>query len=241
MRENGLVDAFRFLDDLPVTGEEACPYLPDQQASYRAFSSGSMAPAAYHELMNRRFRRSGESFYEPVCRLCEACQPIRVPVRTFAPTRSQRRVWRRNQDLVVTVQTAEYTGEKFALYRRYAAEWHGKAEVSEGDFKAFLVESPVATVEFLYRDGEGRLVAAGVCDVCRASLSSVYFYFDPDSTKRSLGTYGAMAEIAWARERGIPYYYLGYWVEGSAAMAYKSRFGPHELLVDGVWVSKTGE
>jgi len=104
------------------------------------------------------------------------------------------------------------------------------------EYERFLYESPVETIECCYRDAGGRLLAVGICDVCSRSLSSVYFYFDPDEKRRGLGTYGALYEIELARRTGIPWYYLGYWVQGCGAMEYKSRFRPYELLgTDGVW------
>ena len=68
------------------------------------------------------------------------------------------------------------------------------------------------------------------------SLSSVYFYYDPDEARRGLGTFGALHEIESAAREGIPYYYLGYWVAGCGAMEYKAGFRPNEVLCgDGVW------
>jgi arginine-tRNA-protein transferase len=161
--------------------------------------------------------------------------PIRVPVREFTPGRSQRRVIARNRDVTVDAVEAAYAEEDFALYRKYSLAWHGK-EVSGEDYTEFLVNSPVDTIAFRYRDGEGRLLAVGVCDVCELSVSSVYFFFDPAEAKRSLGTLGVIREIEWAAARRIPHYYLGYWIAGSPAMSYKNRFRPYDLLGgDGSW------
>ena len=74
------------------------------------------------------------------------------------------------------------------------------------------------------------------CDVCRSSLSSVYFYYDPAEARRGLGTFGALYEIEAARRLGIPHYYLGYWIAGCGTMDYKAGFRPNEVLCpDGVW------
>lgn len=206
----------------------------------RAFYAERMSPEIYHAFMDAGFRRSGKIIYQPVCAGCRACLPIRVRVSDFRPSRTQRRCRKRNADLTVAAGPPESTDEKFDLYCRYLAKWH-HAEASDDQresFDSFLYDSPLRTLEFTYRNPAGELLAVGLCDVCPAqSLSSVYFYFDPDHARRGLGTFGALYEIDYARrELDTPYYYLGYWVKGCAAMEYKSAFGPSEVLhSDGVW------
>jgi arginine-tRNA-protein transferase len=224
---------------LLVLPEHDCPYLPGRRSLSRAFMVGRLPGEAYHRFMDAGFRRSGRLVYQPVCRGCRACVPLRVPVATFAASKSQRRCWRRNQDLIVTAGDPDPTDEKYELYRRYATEWHGKAD-DDGEgrdtFESFLYDSPVDTVEFQYRDDAGRLLAVGICDLCDRSLSSVYFYHDPAEARRGLGTFGALYEIEWARARGVPHYYLGYWVAACGTMQYKATFRPCEGLdPDGSW------
>jgi arginyl-tRNA--protein-N-Asp/Glu arginylyltransferase len=220
-----------------TVSDKPCVYLPDRVTTLRAFHAGRIAPTIYHQFMDAGFRRSGRIIYQPVCRGCRACLPIRVPVADFAPDKSQRRCRKRNQDLSVAVARADLTDEKWDLYRRYLAGRHGGPMESDRDSLAqFLYESPVQTVEFTYRDPAGRLLAVGICDVCPLSVSSVYFFFDPAESRRGLGNFGALTEIAFAAARRIPHWYIGYWVKGCAAMEYKSSFHPHEILhPDGVW------
>lgn len=224
------------------TGEHACPYLPGRVASNRAFLAECIDPDIYHAFMDAGFRRSGRVIYQPACAACQACVPIRVPVGTFTPSKSQRRCARRNADLALNTAPAEPSDEKFDLYRRYTTARHRGNEDDVPDresFESFLYHSPVDTIEFTYRDANQRLLAVGICDVSRRSLSSVYFYFDPTESKRGLGIYGALREIAFAREVGIPYYYLGYWIEPCRSMRYKAEFRPCELLhPDGQWRAK---
>jgi arginine-tRNA-protein transferase len=201
-----------------------------------------MSADAYHRFMDAGFRRSGRLVYQPVCAGCRRCVPLRVPVAAFTPSKSQRRCRRRNQDLRIESGPAEPTAEKFELYRRYTRIWHDKAdddpEEDEASFESFLYDSPVDTIEFCYRDAGGRLLAVGICDVSASSLSSVYFYHEPDESRRGLGTFGALHEIDIARSWGISHYYLGYWVGGCGAMQYKSSFRPCEVLhTDGIWRS----
>lgn len=220
--------------DVPLTvlPPQPCPYFDDRVARLRAIQAFRIDPEVYHQFMDAGFRRSGRMLYQPVCAGCRDCRQIRVPTVSFQPTKSQRRCWRRNADLHVGVARPRPTRDKYDLYRRYLAGRHdGKQEDSRAAFEAFLYESPTLTVEFEYRlPGDGKLVAVGICDESARSLSSVYFYFDPVESRRGLGTFGVMREIGYAREQGIPYYYLGYWVRGSATMGYKANFGPGELL-----------
>ncbi len=231
--------------DVPLTvlPQTPCPYLPGRQETIRAFRTNRLPGAMYQEFMDAGFRRSGTVVYQPVCEACRACVPIRVPVDRFVPGKTQRRTLRRNADLRVTVGLPTCTDEKFELYQRYQTHWHDKASAdpvrARKAFESFLYESPVDSLEFCYRSREGKLLAVGLADVCAKSFSSVYFYFDPDPAQRSLGTFGALYEIAWARERHIPYYYLGFWVQGCAKMEYKSLFKPSEVLgADGDWSRK---
>ncbi len=222
---------------LAVLPPVPCPYLPGRTETIRAVMASSIDGDTYRAFMDVGFRRSGRMLYQPVCEGCRECVPLRVDVKQFAMSASQRRCLRRNEDLAVHAGRPALTDEKFALYSRYVHDWHRRPEEADRDsLKSFLYDSPTDTVEFTYRDPAGELLAVGICDVSSASLSSVYFYFDPRHAKRSLGTFGALYELAWCQERGLAYYYLGYWVRDCQAMAYKSTFRPHELMGDdGSW------
>jgi arginyl-tRNA--protein-N-Asp/Glu arginylyltransferase len=64
----------------------------------------------------------------------------------------------------------------------------------------------------------------------------VYSFYDPDLADRSLGTFMILDHIARAKRLGLPYLYLGYWVEGSKKMDYKARFTPQERLLPQGWL-----
>jgi len=133
------------------------------------------------------------------------------------------------------------TDEKWDLYRRYLMARHASPDSGDRDsLERFLYASPVRTAEFTYRDPSDRLLAVGICDLASQSISSVYFYYDPDQRRRGLGNFGALTEIAFAAAIGITYWYIGYWIQGSPAMEYKSSFRPHEILhPDGIWRAGT--
>jgi arginine-tRNA-protein transferase len=145
-------------------------------------------------------------------------------------------VWRKNQDLVVSISGPKYSSDKLEMYNDYLAFQHEEAEWSSSfDLKRFLYYSPVNTVEFEYRL-QHRLVAVGIVDIGSRALSSVYVYFDPEFAGRSLGTFSGLFELDYCRRNGIPFNYFGYYVAESPSMSYKARFAPFELLTDdGKW------
>jgi arginine-tRNA-protein transferase len=187
--------------------------------------------------MDSGFRRSGDVFYQMACPGCRACTPLRVPVAAFRPSKSQRRVLRRNLDLEVTFGKPVFSREKSALYGRYVDARHdGRMPGGAEELEETLYHSPTDTLEVCYRDPGGALVGAGLCDLTPLALSSVYFYFDPALKHRGLGTFSSLVEIDLARSLGLAYYYLGFWIEGCPKMQYKERFRPCELLcTDGRW------
>ncbi len=226
---------------LTVVNEPNCPYLPGRQSRSAAFRASSLSAEIYHDLMDAGFRRSGDIIYQPQCPGCRQCIPLRVCVDRFVPSKSQRRVLRRNDDLDVYVGPARIDARRVELYRKYVIQRHKRDLSDSDDTPAWLYRSPVTTVETTFMTGDGRLLAVGICDVSTRSVSSVYFFFDPDEAGRSLGTFGALCEIDYARRMGIPYYYLGYWIPESPAMSYKANFAPAEVLsTDGVWRTLDG-
>lgn len=216
-----------------LSEEFPCPYLPGQQARYEVYSAPGLTGGTYERLMACGFRRSGELVYRPRCRQCTECRQIRVLVDSFRRTRSMRRVWRRNQD--VTVERGapqDDIDEKHEIYQRYLEQQHDDTmNRSREAFNSFLSGAHRDTFEFRYRLGN-RLAGVSVTDRCPGGLSSVYMYFDPEFACRSLGVFSVLHELEVCRAEGLPYYYLGYLVTGSATMEYKARFRPFELLMN---------
>ncbi len=212
-----------------------CPYLPGR--AFRAFAPVDPALAAgnYRALMDVGCRRSGADFYIPMCEACSECRPIRVDLRRFAPRRDQRRCVATNADLIVTRNPRGMDNERQTLFTRYQAAVHAKEE--QGDPTRFLCEDAgVPGGELHARDASGRLLAVSLVDIFADCWSSVYCYWDPAERARGLGTFLALAEISQARAAGCRWLYLGFLVRPCAKMAYKARFRPHEVLVDGRWV-----
>jgi|LSQX01.1.fsa_nt_gb arginyl-tRNA--protein-N-Asp/Glu arginylyltransferase len=213
-----------------------CPYLPGRDWSSVSLSCRQVDPDEFQTLLEDGFRRSGSEFYRPACRGCQECVPIRLPVEAFHPHRTQRRVWRRNQDLRVRLAPGASSPQKLDLYRRFLAARFDRVE-SPGveEMEGFLGDRFGSTLVLDYLLGE-RLVAFGVLDVTPKAASSVYFVHDPDLASRRLGTFSVMQEVEWCRKTKRSHLYLGLWVRECPAMAYKAWFHPHETLVAGTWV-----
>lgn len=220
---------------------EPCPYLNDRVMTLR-FCHGLLAGHYYGGLLDRGYRRTGNLLYQPVCRDCQECHVLRVPVDTFRRSKEQRRIWNRGQaDFTHVIAKPGYTPEKAGIYRRYLEAQHepDEAAASEEHFSRFLVETCLgpATFELQLRRA-GELVAFGIVDRVENALSSVYFCFDPSVARWSPGTYASLVEIDLAHQWGLAYYYLGYYIPGCRAMNYKTRFRPCEYhkIAEENWV-----
>lgn len=226
--------------DFLVQGDfHQCPYLPGRVAREEMFRALEFPPELYHDFMDHGFRRSGYYFYRPVCPRCKECRPIRVVVPGHRLTKSLRRIINKNRDVALKIGKPRVTAEKHSLYCRYLeAQHNGYQSSAIEDLRRFLYNSAVHTLEFEYRLLD-RLIAVGIVDVCSRSLSTVYAYYEPEFSHRSLGTFSALEEIRFCREHGVPYYYLGYYVAGCKSMSYKNRFEPNEILdLSTLWWTK---
>jgi arginyl-tRNA--protein-N-Asp/Glu arginylyltransferase len=220
-----------------LTTDYPCSYLPDRQARNLVADPAVTDIRLYSQLAELGFRRSGDHVYRPHCRGCVACRSLRIPVDRFQPNRSQRRIWNRNQDLQVRVIEAEFKEEHFELFARYLGVRHaggGMDPANPENYWSFITSrwSSTGLGEFR-RDRE--LVAVAVMDRLESGLSAVYTFFDPLEETRGLGTFAILWQIAEARQLGLPWVYLGYWIEQCGKMAYKARFKPHEIFVTERW------
>jgi arginyl-tRNA--protein-N-Asp/Glu arginylyltransferase len=215
-----------------------CGYLPARSAiTVFADPSAPMDVASYDNLLEYGFRRSGQHVYVPRCPHCQACVAARIPVAAFHPNRTQRRTWRANAAITARSMKAGFQTEHFDLYQRYISTRHaggGMDNPSPDKYLEFLTCDWCDTEFVEFRLGE-RLMAVAVLDVLPRGLSAVYTFFDPQLAAHSPGRHALLWSIAETRRRGLPWLYLGYWIQDCQKMQYKQEYRPIELLLDGHW------
>lgn len=226
---------------LYTTESHACSYL-DAEESTTIFidPDADVDQKLYSQLTGHGFRRSGKHIYRPACKTCQACIPIRVRAETFQPDRSQRRCFKKNDDLTLAVVESIDTDEHYELYERYINQRHFDGEMyppKRTEYSSFLSAQWGVTRYFEFRNPEGTLIALAVCDLLEDGLSAVYTFFDPEEKKRSLGVYGVLAQLEWVKTQELSYLYLGYWIKNCQKMTYKTNYRPFELLVNTDWIA----
>ncbi|MEM7506349.1 MAG: arginyltransferase [Pseudomonadota bacterium] len=227
-----------------LTAPQPCAYLSGREER-KVFTTlqGGTAINVNNALSGKGFRRSQSVIYRPACVGCSACMSIRIPVESFQPNRTQRRLIKRNSDLARRPCEAWATETQFDLFRRYLDDRHaggGMADMDAFDYASMVDETPVnsTVVEYAAIDlqtGAQRLIAACLSDILSDGISMVYSFFEPEEKGRSLGAYMILDHMALAREMGLAYVYLGYWVSGSPKMDYKTLYRPFELCDGAKW------
>ncbi|WP_339696002.1 arginyltransferase [Celeribacter baekdonensis] len=228
-----------------VTAPQPCPYL-EGRMERKLFTSlqGESSDQLNNSLSKQGFRRSQNVLYRPTCADCSACMSARIRVADFKPSKSQRRAINKNNYLKRAATSPWATEAQYELFREYLETRHadgGMADMDVFEFAAMIEETPIRTrvIEYYITSQGGtprELAATCLTDLLDDGLSMVYSFYKPDLVKDSLGTYVILDHIEIAREAGLPYVYLGYWVPGSPKMGYKARFSALEVYQGGQWV-----
>lgn len=222
-----------------TTYPHSCSYLEEQEATTLFVDPRTpMTGPLYSQLSEMGFRRSGSHLYRPNCGSCKACVPARIPVERFVPRRSQKRAQRHNADIKVEEVNQIDTDEYFNLYCRYIEARHRDGDMyppSREQFESFL-SAEWGVTHFFRMSLQDQLIGVAVADQLSDGLSAIYTFFEPELHSRSLGTYAVLWQIEAARQLGLDYLYLGYWIKECQKMAYKIQYRPLELYINGRWV-----
>ena len=223
-----------------TTAPLPCPYFPDR-TERRVVTEllGRDANTLHDILTHAGYRRSHGIAYVPACPDCDACVAVRIPVDDFKPSKTQRRIFKRNSELRATVLPADATEEQFVLFSAYQSSRHtgGDMEKMTGDdYRSLVEETNVSTQIIEFRDENETLVACCLIDLLSDGLSALYSFFDPDlDPRRSLGTYMILWLIQHTKDQALDYTYLGFWIKGCGKMSYKASYKPLEGFTPSGW------
>jgi len=212
-----------------------CAYIPNKQVrmNYKFVSHASKTFAT--AVIARGWRRFGKYFFHPICEGCNECKSLRIDVNQYRFSKSQKKSIKRNKNTEIIVQKPSMTSAHIALYNKYHAyksqkdAWQHR-NISQREYHENFVDGANDFGKEILYIIEGKLVGVDLIDILDDGISSIYFYYDPDYARLSLGTYSLLYQIKLAKILQLPWIYLGYWVEGCKAFAYKPNFKPQDIL-----------
>lgn len=220
------------------TAAYRCSYLANRQARSLVVAPAHLVnKRIYSNLVQQGFRRSGTFTYRPYCEHCQACLPIRCDTQAHLANRTQRKIWKQHNHLLATLGELRWNPEHYQLYQRYQAARHpgqGMDDSTQSQYTEFLLQSHVDTKLVEFRNAQGQLKAVSIIDLLDDGISAVYTFYEPEP-KASYGVYVILWQLQYCRDYGLPWLYLGYWIEESRKMSYKTRYHPFQLYQHGRW------
>ena len=222
-----------------LSQEHPCGYLDDKKAQSLFGHPGyPVTSSIYAQLIEQGFRRSGDEVYAPHCPHCSSCISVRLPVKKFKPSRSQKRCLSKNRATQVIVKPAVFEQAHYDMYLRYQAVRHSDssmATVSPDEYLNFLGSSWCST-KFVEFSINNELAGVAVIDQFEQAWSAVYTFFEPKFNDYSLGVYAVLWQIEQVVRQQKEFLYLGFWIQACKKMAYKSDYQPLQLLIDKQWL-----
>lgn len=225
--------------ELGITKPFACNYLPNQEERLLiAVDNRLHTNEHYGWLMQQGFRRSGNDIYRPHCIACQACQSLRVLAKDFSPSKSQKRLLKRNQSFNVVI-SEEVKACYYPLYENYINNIHHDGSMfpaTPTQFQSFTQNDMIKQRYIEIWDCD-TLISVAVTDDIPNGLSAVYTFYHPNYRKQGLGVFSILKQIEIAAQLNRQFLYLGYQIEGCNKMNYKNRYFPHQILVENQWQS----
>jgi len=225
-----------------TTTKYSCSYIDKMDAQSLVVTPyKSINQTNFQDLVEKGFRRSGQYVYKPNCEICTACIPIRLVVKEFLPSKTQKRTYQKHEHLRVQEAPLIFKQEHFDLYLKYQNKRHSYLKNNHNnlsDYNDFLIKSNVKSKLLEFWDGD-LLKIVTIIDIVNDGISAVYTFFDPDDTKVSYGTFSITWLINWCKTQQLKYMYLGYWIGDCDKMKYKTNFKPYELYIKGYWQENT--
>jgi arginine-tRNA-protein transferase len=214
---------------------DKCSYLKDKEQITHYKIIDNCGAIHCQDLVERGFRRFGKMYFRPICGDCNECQSIKIDVNNFVFSKSHKRVMKKAAHIKSYIQSPTLTKAhinlfmKYHLYMSHKKGWEYQETTPEHYYNSFVNGHENYGYEILYYDRD-RLVGVDLVDILESGVSSIYFYYDPEYTEYSLGKLSLLLQIKYAQQHNKKWIYLGYYVEDSPSLSYKSSYRPFVTL-----------
>jgi arginine-tRNA-protein transferase len=221
---------FSFLEENTI-----CSYFEDRVADMHYRYREECSNLEQYKMLERGWRRFGNMHFVPVCKNCNDCKTIRLDIANYKFSKSEKRIFRKNQDVDVYINSPTLTLEHINLFNKYhkymtkKKGWDVNQITKDEYYRSYVVGAHDYGKELLYFL-DNKLIAVALLDVMKEGYSAVYCYYDHDYENRSLGKFSIILQINLAKQNKVPYLFLGYWIKDHYSMGYKENYKPFDIL-----------
>jgi len=209
-----------------IAHPEECPYLHNRTKTYRYSIIYSLTADEHNTLLTKGWRHFGYTFFQPACLDCMLCIPVRIKTFDFIPSKSQRRVSRKNEHTQMSINELSLTQKIYTIYENHSINRFGELPSLQFLITNVLdICSNTYQIEYYHNSV---LFAVDYIDETSEALSSIYCIYHSNFAKLSPGIFSILYAISLAKQKGLPYLYLGYYVPGCKVMEYKISFHPYQ-------------
>lgn len=222
---------------LGITKSFPCNYLPEQHERLLVATDERLQNGEHYGwLMGQGFRRSGDQIYRPHCELCSACKSLRVLVKDFVPSKSQKRNIKKNNKFSIKI-SKQQKPDYYPLYEKYINTLHQDGTMFPATVDQYNSFIDCHITEQLYLEiwHDKQLISVAVTDVLKDALSAVYTFYHPDYNSYGLGVFSILNQLSVATDMKKEFLYLGYQIDDCKKMNYKNRYHPHQVLSGNCW------
>ena len=219
-----------------------CGYFDDRNSFFEEYLLEDVSEAEFEFLLSNGMRHFGDYYFRPRCNGCYDCIPIRLKPDAFIMSRSQKRALKKCSNVKIKIGPPRFSEKKFELYLEHKERFPSLQDDVEDidNFSVSFYESVPFGIEFEYYY-KGELVGAALGDFTRNTFSAVYtFYVNPEP-QMSLGVFSVLKQLQFAKECGIKFFYLGYFILQNPSLNYKANFKPNEVFINNEWVAYHSE
>jgi len=212
-----------------------CSYLQDKEQTmyYKVIEDCNTLQC--QEMIERGYRRFGKMYFKPLCSGCDECKSIKIDVKNYKLSSSNKRVIKKASFIKSYIQTPTMSQahldlfEKYHLHMKEKKDWEHNQATPQSYYGSFVDGHNGFGYEVLYFDEE-KLIAVDLIDILEDGISSIYFYYDPDYMKYGLGKLSLLYQIQYAKEHNKDWIYLGYYVKECPSLSYKANYKPYLTL-----------